>query len=197
MQGRTLTDFLPAGTDALIKGWLTRVDVELVLTKPRRSKLGDFRAGPKGSRDRISINIDLKPFQFLITMAHEIAHAQVWQSNRRRQAPHGLRWKTAFGRLLLELSEITSLPKDFRQAIHNHAQAPTSCTGRDLKLMQALRSLETTNEVWLDEVSIDGVFQFRGQRFKKLTSNRTRCKCLHLGNHLQYTIAKTAAVLPK
>ena len=197
MNAQTLTEFLPTGTDIVVKHWLARLNVELILTKPRRSKLGDVRAGPSGCRDRISINRDLEPFQFLITIAHEIAHAQVWQSSRRRHAPHGLRWKTAFGKLLLELSAITTLPAGFRRAIHNHAQAPTSSTGRDLELMHALRSLERTNELWLDEVSIGTVFQFRGQRFRKLKSNRTRCKCVHLGNHLQYTIAKTATVLPE
>lgn len=196
MQSPTLKALLPKGTHRVVNQWLGHVDVEILITGPRRSKLGDFRVVPNGRRNRISINGDLEPFQFLITMAHEIAHAQVWQSTRRRQAPHGVRWQKAFGGLLLELSQLDALPQLFRVAIHNHAHAPTSSTGRDLALMQALRALEATDETWLDEVSIGAVFKFRGQRFKKLKTNRTRCKCLHLGNQLQYTIAKTAAVLP-
>ncbi len=196
MVTKALKSYLPRDTDQLITRWLNQLNIELKVTGPRQSKLGDFRAGLGTKQSRMTINGDLKPLQFLLTLTHEIAHARVWQRYARRVAPHGAQWQKMFGALLIELTQIESLPQTFRAAIYRHALSPTSSTGRDPELMRVLRALEPDGEIWLDELPLGAFFEFRGQRFKKLKANRTRCKCLHLKNGQQYTIAKTAPVKP-
>lgn len=191
---QSLKSYLPKDTDQIVMNWLNQLNIELKITGPRQSKLGDFRAEFGKKQSRMTINGDLKPLQFLITLTHEIAHAQVWQRYVRRVAPHGPQWQKTFGALLIELTQVDSLPQRFRAAIYRHALSPTSSTGRDPELMRVLRSLEPNGEIWLDELAIGTVFEFRGQRFKKLKSNRTRCKCLHIKKGQHYTIAKTAPV---
>ena len=119
----------------------------------------------------------------------------VWQRYVRRVAPHGPQWQKIFGALLIELTQIESLPQTFRAALYRHALAPTSSTGRDPELMRVLRALEPDDGIWLDELPIGALFEFRGQRFTKLKTNRTRCRCIHVDNRREYTIPRTASVV--
>ena len=57
-----LESFLPAPSFLKIKHWITELDVQLKITAPRKTKLGDF----KGINNTmyISINNDLIPIHF-------------------------------------------------------------------------------------------------------------------------------------
>ncbi len=59
------------------------------LAAPRKSKWGDFR-WQAGQPSQISINRDLSPEAFLITLLHEFAHAQVHAWDPTTAAPMGL-----------------------------------------------------------------------------------------------------------
>ena len=57
----------------------------LVITNPRSTKFGDYRPPQRGSNyHRISVNGDLNPFQFLVTLLHEIAHLIAWERHKNR-----------------------------------------------------------------------------------------------------------------
>ena len=60
------------------------------LSKPRKSKLGDFRAQKNGETS-ISINNDLKPDPFLFTLLHEIAHYHVYRLDTKIAKAHKLK----------------------------------------------------------------------------------------------------------
>ena len=62
-------DFIP-----LLKKWLEHEKFELILHRPRATKLGDFRPPRKGNIAKITLNSNLGPYQFLTTLTHEIAH---------------------------------------------------------------------------------------------------------------------------
>ena len=71
----------------------------LKISKPRNSKLGDFR--PIGKRNsRISVNGNLNKYEFLIVLLHEIAHLLVWKNYGLRTKPHGKEWQFEFKLLL-------------------------------------------------------------------------------------------------
>ena len=61
-----LKAFLPEKSFPKIKQWINELDVQLKITNPRKTKLGDF----KGVKDAlyISINNNLNPYSFLITL---------------------------------------------------------------------------------------------------------------------------------
>ena len=72
---------------------------QIRLAPPRRSKWGDFR-WKAGGPSRISINRDLAPEAFLITLLHELAHAQVQAWDARDHLPHGAEWQRRYRDLL-------------------------------------------------------------------------------------------------
>ncbi|MCX6225736.1 MAG: hypothetical protein NTV01_13460 [Bacteroidia bacterium] len=77
------------GSGELVNSWLIASPVPVALAKNRRSKHGDFRAPRQGRPALITINHDLHPVEFLITLAHEIAHFRNWKKFGRRVRPHG------------------------------------------------------------------------------------------------------------
>jgi hypothetical protein len=94
----------------------------------------------------------------LLTLTHEIAHLNNWVKHGRRVAAHGPEWKAGFGALLRELSEVSSLPKDYREALRFHAQRPKSAAIYDAHLFQVLRKLEGRQETLPGETRGIGLF---------------------------------------
>ncbi len=190
-----LDPYLPADTAPLVATWLAPYDFRLVVSRPRKTKLGDFRGPGRGQRPRLSVNADLKPLQFVLTLTHEIAHLMVWAKHGRVQ-PHGQQWRTCFGALLRELAAVESLPAAYRNALINHARRPRSSAAYDLELYGVLRRLERADERWLDDLHLGARFRFGNRRFEKLSAQRTRCICLDLDTGLRYRVPKTVAVEP-
>jgi hypothetical protein len=107
---------LPESTHGYVAGLLAAHPVDVRLSRPRRTKLGDHRAPTAlRRRHRISVNEDLNPYAFLTTLLHEIAHAATWESHRariRRVRPHGSEWKAEFERILQPVVAGGMLPDD-------------------------------------------------------------------------------------
>ena len=61
----------------------------LVLSNPRKSKLGDYRYNHKLKSHHITINIDLEPIYFMVTYLHEVAHKMCWDQFNHKAKPHG------------------------------------------------------------------------------------------------------------
>lgn len=190
----SLTPYVAPEVMALIRKWVSPYAVHFVITRARQSKHGDFRAGRGRGQSIITLNQDLSPLQFLLTLTHEIAHLMVWHRHGRRAAPHGRAWKDCFSELLNTLSQETSLPSAFCEAIRAHAKRPTAASSRDINLMRVLQKLEGAHTIWLADLALGDSFLFRGHPFVKIKNNRTRCKCRHLGNGALYHISKTAVI---
>ena len=195
MDATPLIPYLPPDTAPLIERWLAPYAFRLVITRPRKSKFGDFRVPGRGETPRISVNADLPPLQFALTLTHEIAHLMVW-SQHGRVRPHGRQWQIQFGELLRELAGVESLPDDYREALRRHARKPRSSAVYDQVLYGVLRRLEGDGSIWLDTLDIGARFQFDGRRFEKLSSQRTRCVCLDLDSGLRYRVHKSVSVDP-
>ena len=77
-----LLPYLPSGDyEPLFSKWLEGLNYQIAISRPRKSKLGDFRPPRLGQIARITMNADLGPFQFLTTLTHEIAHLIAWEKN--------------------------------------------------------------------------------------------------------------------
>lgn len=190
-----LDPFLPRETRPFIERWLAPYAYRLIIKGPRKTKRGDFRPPQRGKLATLTVNADLLPLQFLLTLTHEIAHLMVWAERGNLRRPHGQDWKRCFGALLRELAEVAALPDAFREALRHHAEQPKSCAERDPALMRALRGLEGDGSVWLDDVELGTEFSLEGRRFRKLESNRTRCLCLDLDNGHRYRVSKSVPVI--
>ena len=73
----TFNSYVPKRSIKLLECWINELHLEIKVTKPRKSKLGDFKV--IGDQLIISINNNLNKYAFLITLVHEIAHAFVFQ----------------------------------------------------------------------------------------------------------------------
>ena len=173
---------VPAEARALIRGWLAPFDCLVFITRSRISKYGDFTPAQRGRRAVITVNGDLTPFRFMLTLTHEIAHLMTWRNHGRRVKPHGPQWKRTFGELLGALAQLEALPDALKTALGNHAKKPKSTASYDPDLNRVLRMLEGDDAPCLDELELGQEFFFRGRHFRKLTSDRTRCVCLDPGS---------------
>lgn len=183
-------DFIP-----LLKKWLEHEKFELILHRPRATKLGDFRPPRKGNIAKITLNSNLGPYQFLTTLTHEIAHLKVWNAYARRAAPHGLEWKTVFGEMLQELAHYQRWPEVYLAALLKHAIRPKSSVGADPYLQKVILQLDHNSDVFLlQDVPNGANFLFKGRAFKRLEKRRTRALVFEISSGLKYTIPLVAQV---
>jgi len=97
---QSLQNHLPGGTAQAIHKWILELKIEFIISKPRKTKLGDFRPAYGNKSARITINKDLNPYHFLITTLHEFAHLGCYLKHGNRVTPHGKEWKVIYAQLL-------------------------------------------------------------------------------------------------
>ena len=68
-----LEQFLPSGTGEAVLHYLHEYKVHLTIARERKSILGDYRHRTHQQNHRISVNGNLNPYAFLVTLLHEIA----------------------------------------------------------------------------------------------------------------------------
>jgi len=189
-----IEDLLPNNTWPILARWLSPYSCNVLLHRPRKSKLGDFRPARMHRPTSITLNQDLSPYQMLLTLTHEIAHLINWSTHGPKVAAHGPEWKACFGQLLRELATVTTLPESYRTALVSHAKNPKSSVTSDPQLYRLLRDLEGKDERTLVDVKQGQTFVFRGRVFKKVSSQRSRCLCKESKTGRMYHIPKLAAV---
>jgi len=198
MDFRTIQPLLPTNDVLpLIEAWTAPYDFDLKITRPRKSKLGDFRPPKPGKRSSITMNGNLGPYQFLTTFIHELAHLITWEKHGRRAAPHGKEWKQCFGALLISLAEAHPWPEVYKKAILEHATRPKSAVGGDPGLQKILLQLDgKDDEVLLQDLAPGAEFNFKTRRFRYQKRHRTRALVLDLRNKRLYTIPLVARIDP-
>ena len=198
MDFSTIKPLLPTGDVLpLIEAWIAPYDFDLKITRPRKSKLGDFRPPKPGKRSSITMNGNLGPYQFLTTLVHELAHLITWENYGHRAAPHGKEWKQCFGALLISLAEAHPWPEVYKKAILEHATRPKSAVGGDPGLQKILLQLDgKDDEVLLQDLAPGAEFNFKTRRFRYQKRHRTRALVLDLRNKRLYTIPLVARIDP-
>lgn len=182
---KALAQYLPSGAVAQVEEWLQRYQCELKITAARQSKWGDYRSPHAGKGHRISINGDLNPYAFLITLTHEIAHMMVWDTHRSRVAPHGKEWKATFRNLLLNF--LSLFPDDILRPLSLHLKNPAASSSRDINLQKALRQYDAVQKLSVADIPMGSLFQIsNGRRFLKLKKLRKRYQCKAMDNNRLY-----------
>ena len=166
-----LLPFLPTGDyEPLFSKWLEGLNYQIAISRPRKSKLGDFRPPRLGQIARITMNADLGPFQFLTTLTHEIAHLIAWEKYGRRAAPHGKEWKAIFREMLIELAQHQAWPENYSRALLKHAKSPKAAVGADPHLQQTLLVLDESTDLLLQSLGAGAQFTFGGDGLAALCS---------------------------
>jgi len=174
---------------------------KLHFKRPRSSKLGDFRPPrtPKGICS-ITLNLDLNPYQMLITYVHEVAHYDVFQHyGSRRVQPHGPEWQSSFATLLQPFLTETVFPKDVLAALARHLHHIKASSTADLNLQRVLKRYDSAAEpkTTLESLPNGARFMLKDRMiFQKGEKQRTRYKCYCESNGRWYFVAALAEVKP-
>lgn len=189
-----LEKHLPTYKAERILAYLDNSKCVLKITKPRKTKRGDFRQ--YGTKLSISVNHDDNSFRFLFTLIHEIAHLKTFLEYRHKVKPHGAEWKSNFKELFthLEVDEEFKQDEQIFAVISKELVNPKACSGVNVTVEKAFAKYDENKGIYLEELPLGETFVFRRQVYKKLENRRTRVMCLNLANNRRYTINKAALV---
>jgi len=185
----TLKNFLPAGAYEPVSQYLFQYKVHLTITRARDSVLGDYRNAVNGSNHRISVNGNLNPYAFLITLLHELAHLLAFQSYGHRIADHGREWKQVFRQVLTQFINHKIFPADIEKAILMSIQNPAATSCADDDLMRVLRKYdpEKNGMRMIEEIGLGNCFEVKGGKvFKRCEKIRKRYKCIEVATGRVY-----------
>ncbi|MDA0315505.1 MAG: SprT-like domain-containing protein [Bacteroidetes bacterium] len=166
--------------------------------KPRNTKLGDFRFRRDQSIQTITLNLDLNPYQFLLTLIHEIAHLRAFAQNGTAHAPHGHEWKAKFKQLLDPLLNESTFPRDILVPLKLHMRNPSASSARDLFLMKEMSKYDMATlhrtTFFLADLAPQTHFELAGRKFKKGETLRTRILCEELSSGKKFLVSQLAKV---
>ncbi len=197
---KLLQKYIPqAAVDPVVKLIFDHKELSLKITRQRRTKLGDYRKINR-YQHRISVNHNLNPYQFLITLLHEIAHFLTYKQYGTRVKPHGKEWKMTFGQLLHSYLKEDIFPADLLPNLKKYAQNPKASTAGDGDLylkLSAYDKKKNPQTKYIFELADGQVFALpNGQQYQLQEKRRTRYKCLRLDNKKVYLIHQNAEVYP-
>jgi len=165
----------------------------LKIVNQRQTKHGDFRKLSNG-RFQITVNNNLNPFQFLLTLIHEIAHHVTHQKFGRVQ-PHGKEWKAVFQHLMLPFLRPEIYPKEILPHLAKYLKNPKASTDADVNLSLALRgNTAETGKNFIFEIPIGDLFEFNNIIYKRGNKRRTRFECLNMTNNRVYLFNQNVEV---
>jgi len=185
---------LPAAAWPVVVSWLRKNPIQVRISRPRQTKLGDYRSATRTQPHRVSVNADLNKYAFLVTLVHEFAHYSTFMQTRRWTQPHGTAWKNEYAKLMRPFLSRSVFPADVLNALEHHLQdAPaSSCT--DHGLMRVLMNYDREPRQLLEELPDRSVFRFNERVFVKGPQLRKRFKCQCLNDRRNYIIDPLAEV---
>jgi len=189
-----LRKYIPSAAWPVVLSWLRNNPIQVRISRPRQTKLGDYRSASRTQPHRVSVNADLNPYAFLVTLVHEFAHYSTFVNTRRWTSPHGPAWKNEYARLMRPFLSPEVFPADVLHALERHlVDAPaSSCT--DQNLMRVLMNHDPVPRQLLEELPDRSVFRFNERVFVKGPQLRKRYKCHCLNDRRNYIIDPLAEV---
>ena len=184
-------NYIPTKAIETIEYWLNKHQCQLSIKPPRKTKLGDYKFD-KG-KHCISINDNLNPYSFLITLTHEIAHMVVKDTYPHPVLPHGKEWKLTFRNLMLPLLEV--FPSEIQKPLARHLKNPKASSSADYTLLASLKLFDKKKKVTISDIPNGTVFfTHNGKQFLKEKKLRRRFQCKCLTNNRTYVFNPFAEI---
>lgn len=194
-----LQKFLPNGTEKAVTGYLHQYKVHLTVARERKTVLGDYRHRTQYSNHRISVNGNLNPFSFLITLLHELAHLLTFEQHGNKVQAHGKEWKMIFGNLLAQFVKEKVFPADIEKELLQSLQNPAASSCAEEDLLRVLRSYDhpKNGHCLVEELPTGGLFTTSdGRLFQKGERLRKRFKCTEKNTGRLYLFSPVYEVCP-
>jgi len=194
-----LQTYLPAATYEPVMQYLHQYQVHLTVARERKSILGDYRHRTHGQTHRISVNGNLNPYSFLITLLHELAHLITFEQFGNKVQSHGREWKLSFGKLLEQFVQHDVFPPDIKQALLQSLKNPAASSCADEVLLRVLKTYDQKKDdhVFVETIAEGKLFKTHdGKIFKKGERMRKRFKCVEIATKKLYLFSPVYEVIP-
>ncbi|MFD1162670.1 MULTISPECIES: SprT-like domain-containing protein [Hwangdonia] len=190
-----LKDYIPQGAIPQVIKLLEHDNLTVKIKNERKTRHGDYKQLPNG-KHQITINSNLNAYRFLITLLHEIAHFEAYNTHGRFIKPHGLEWKRSFQHLMLPFLNPDIFPNDLLPLLANHFKNPKASSDTDVKLALALKQFDApNNKTYVFEVPLGQAFKlYNGKIFKKGNKRVKRYECVELKTGKLYLFNPNAEV---
>lgn len=195
----SLTDiknYVPIASFDQLSEYLSQWQVNLIITRKRHTKHGDFRALPKGGH-QITVNEMPNPYRFLITTLHEIAHLVAFKDFGPRIKPHGKEWKQVFKKIMLPFLVPEIFPDELLRVLQLHFRNPKASSDTDTQLAVVLNKFDPANEKnYIFELERGSVFEIHnGRRFIRGKKRTKRYECREVEGKRLYLFSPHAQVI--
>lgn len=188
-----LKKYLPENSIELVLDLLDNHPCQVKIVKNRKTKHGDFKNFPDGNV-QITINNDLNPYRFLLTLIHEIAHLITFEKFKRVK-PHGVEWKRNFQHTMLPFINPDIYPKEILSKLAHYLINPKASTDSDINLSLALKQFDKeTDKTFIFELPLASKFQHNKKVFIKGHKRRTRYECVEVITDKKYLFHANAEV---
>lgn len=188
-----LSKYIPENSVNLVAEILTQHPIVIKIVNNRTTKHGDFKKTNNG-KCQITINNSLNPYQFLLTLIHEIAHFTTHKQHKRVK-PHGIEWKQHFQHLMLPFVQPSIFPQNLLPYLAKYLMNPKASTGSDVNLTYALKQYDTNSDKnFIIEIQHGDIFTFNNKTYQKGAIRRTRFECIELSSKKTYLFNQNAEV---
>jgi SprT protein len=194
-----LRRWVPGQAAVLILDYLNHYQVHLTITRERKSVLGDYRHATRSANHRISVNGNLNPYSFLITLIHELAHLVTFMEFGNRVQSHGKEWKKIYRKILEEFIPLKVFPADVLTALKKNLHDLPASSCADEHLMRVLRRYDDDKEglMLVEQIPEGGCFSLEDERiFRKGKKLRKRYQCVEVATGKLYLFSPIYEVKP-
>jgi len=189
-----LSKYIPENSVKLVTEILLEHPIDIKIVNNRATKHGDFKRMSNG-KVQITINNSLNPYQFLLTLIHEIAHFTTYKKFKRVK-PHGIEWKVNFQHLMLPFVHPAIFPQNVLPQLAKYLMNPKASTGSDVNLTFALKQYdEDTDKNFIIEIAHGSIFTFNNKTYQKGAIRRTRIECIELSSKRTFLFNQNAEVI--
>jgi SprT protein len=194
MQNQVLK-FIPEQAHSQIKALLAKDNLVIKVKQERKTKHGDYRQ-LSNDKHQITVNANLNPYRFLITLIHEIAHFEAYTKFDRFIKPHGKEWKLTFQHLMLPFLRPEVFPLELLPLLAKHFKNPKASSDTDTQLALALKQFdEGEDKTYVFEVPLGKSFKlYNGRVFTKGSTRRKRIECVEVKTGKLYLFNPNAEV---
>ncbi len=191
---KVISEFLPPESVEAILDLNDLHPFHLTITNPRTTKLGDYRSPQRGDIHRITVNGNLNPYQFLVTLLHEIAHLTTYEKYKNRVLPHGNEWKKEFRDIAWPFLRKDIFPEEIINELGRYLINPAASSCADDGLLLIMRKYDARKAKTIVDIPTGELFGMPPRIFKKGELMRKRYKCLDVVNKKWYMVHPQAEV---
>lgn len=195
---KALGRYLPPGSLELLIPLLGKYPLQLTISKPRKTKFGDYRFPQSNKPHRISVNGNLNAYSFLITLLHEYAHLVAFDKFGRKIKPHGEEWQFCFKDISQPFIDANIFPQKIKLAFKQSLARGHASSATDLQLLRVLKDYdaEVPDEAltFVENLQLGDHFILNGRVFKRGLKSRKRYRCLEIESRREYMVHPLAEV---